>query len=89
MKAVLCEKHCLPNTLVIKDIPSPKPAANEVIISIKACSANFPDTLMIQNLYQLKPELPFSPGAEVSGIIKEVGGGVKHLKVGDHVLSLC
>lgn len=89
MKAVLCEKHGLPNTLVIKDIPSPKPAANEVIISIKACSANFPDTLMIQNLYQFKPELPFSPGAEVSGIIKEVGGGVKHLKVGDHVLSLC
>jgi NADPH2:quinone reductase len=89
MKAVLCEQHGLPNSLVIKDIPSPKPAANEVIISIKACSANFPDTLIIQNLYQFKPELPFSPGAEVSGIVKEVGEGVKHVKAGDHVLSLC
>jgi NADPH:quinone reductase-like Zn-dependent oxidoreductase len=89
MKAVLCEQHGLPDSLVIKDINLPKPASNEVIISIKACSANFPDTLIIQNLYQFKPELPFSPGAEVAGIIKEVGENVKTLKVGDQVLSLC
>jgi NADPH:quinone reductase len=89
MKAVLCEQYGLPDTLVIKNVNLPKLAANEVIISIKACSANFPDTLIIQNLYQFKPELPFSPGAEVAGIVKEIGEGIKHIKVGDHVLSLC
>ncbi|MFT7434415.1 MAG: NADPH2:quinone reductase [Psychromonas sp.] len=89
MKAILCEQHGLPETLLIKDIPTVEPAINEVLISIKACGVNFPDTLIIQNLYQFKPDLPFSPGGEVSGIVKGVGEDVKHFKPGDAVLSLC
>lgn len=89
MKAILCETHGKPDSLVFKNIDSPTPSANEVLIDIKACSANFPDVLIIQNLYQFKPELPFSPGAEVAGIVKSVGENVKHFKKGDKVLSLC
>lgn len=89
MKAILCEAYGKPDSLVFKNIDSPKPSANEVLIDVKACSANFPDVLIIQNLYQFKPELPFSPGAEVAGIVKSVGENVKHFKKGDKVLSLC
>ena len=89
MKAILCKEHGLPNSLVLEEIASLKPTKNHVIITVMACSANFPDTLIIQNLYQFKPTLPFSPGSEVAGIIKEVGEEVRHLKVGDRVLALC
>ncbi len=88
MKAVLCKQHGLPNTLVLEDIASPKAGAKQVVITMKACGVNFPDTLIIQNKYQFKPELPFSPGGEVAGIIKEVGEGVKHLNVGDTVIAM-
>ncbi|NJR71812.1 MAG: NADPH:quinone oxidoreductase family protein [Gammaproteobacteria bacterium] len=63
------------------------PAAGEVVISVKACGVNFPDTLIIQNLYQFKPALPFSPGGEVAGIVKSVGTGVTHVNVGDAVIG--
>lgn len=89
MKAIVCKQHGLPNTLTLEEIPSPKPSANQVLISVMACSVNFPDVLIIQNLYQFKPELPFSPGSEVSGIIKEVGENVTNFKPGDRVLALC
>lgn len=88
MKAVLCKQHGLPDTLVVEEIPSPKAGAKQVVITVKACGVNFPDTLIIQNKYQFKPELPFSPGGEVAGIIKEVGEGVKHLNVGDTVIAM-
>jgi NADPH:quinone reductase len=88
MKAVLCKQHGLPDTLVLEDIPSPKAGAKQVVITVKACGVNFPDTLIIQNKYQFKPELPFSPGGEVAGIIKEVGEGVSHLNVGDTVIAM-
>ncbi|MBH1970744.1 NADPH:quinone oxidoreductase family protein [Moraxellaceae bacterium AER2_44_116] len=88
MKAVLCKQHGLPDTLVVEDIPSPKAGAKQVVITVKACGVNFPDTLIIQNKYQFKPELPFSPGGEVAGIIKEVGEGVSHLNVGDTVIAM-
>ena len=88
MKAVLCKQHGLPDTLVVEEIPSPKAGAKQVVITVKACGVNFPDTLIIQNKYQFKPELPFSPGGEVAGIIKEVGEGVSHLKVGDTVIAM-
>ncbi len=89
MKAILCESYGSPDKLVLKEIESPKPGLNELIIEVKACSANFPDTLIIQNLYQFKPELPFSPGGEVAGQVKEVGEGVKNFKKGDSVFALC
>jgi NADPH2:quinone reductase len=89
MKALLCKSHGNPGTLVLEEIPSLVAEENHIIIDVKACSANFPDTLIIQNLYQFKPELPFSPGGEVAGIVKSVGEGVKNLKVGDRVFALC
>lgn len=88
MKAVLCKQHGLPDTLVLEDIPSPTPGPKQVVISVKACGVNFPDTLIIQNKYQFKPELPFSPGGEVAGVVKEVGEGVSHLNVGDTVIAM-
>ena len=88
MKAVLCKSFGLPETLVIEEVTSPVASKGKVVISIKACGVNFPDTLIIQGKYQIKPPMPFSPGGEVSGIIKEVGEGVSHLKVGDKVFSL-
>ncbi|SOE21734.1 NADPH:quinone reductase [Spirosomataceae bacterium TFI 002] len=89
MKAILCEKFGGPSQLQLREMPVPQAKEGEVVITVKACSVNFPDGLIIQNLYQFKPELPFSPGGEVSGLVKEVGEGVKHLKVGDRVLALC
>ncbi len=89
MKALLCKEFGTPDKLVIEEIASPIAGIGQVVISVKACSANFPDVLMIQNLYQFKPPLPFSVGGEVAGIIKEVGEGVKHLRVGDKVVALC
>ena len=86
MKAILCKTYGPPESLVIEDIASPKPAKGQVVISVKACGVNFPDTLIIQNKYQVKPPLPFSPGSEIAGIVKELGEGVDHVQVGDRVI---
>lgn len=87
MKAVLCKTYGPPENLVIEDVESPKAAKGQVVISVKACSVNFPDTLIIQGKYQFKPPLPFSPGGEVAGVIKEVGEGVTHIKAGARVIA--
>ncbi|GAB3697495.1 NADPH:quinone oxidoreductase family protein [Spirosoma flavus] len=87
MKAILCRAYGLPDTLTLEDVPSPVPGAGEVLIQVKACSLNFPDTLTIRNMYQFKPTLPFSPGSEASGVVKAVGEGVKHVKPGDRVFT--
>lgn len=89
MKAIQCLTFGEPEELVFKEIESTKAGKGEVIISVKACSVNFPDSLIIKNMYQFKPELPFSPGGEVSGVIKEIGAEVEKLKIGDRVLALC
>ncbi len=89
MKALLCVQHGLPDTLELRDVPSPEPGEGQVLIQVAACSVNFPDTLMIRNMYQFKPELPFSPGGEVSGIVIRTGPGVRHLKEGQRVFALC
>ena len=73
MRAVLCTEFGPPEKLVIRDIPVPKPSKQQVRIKIEACGVNFPDTLIIENKYQYKPDLPFSPGGEVAGIIDELG----------------
>src|SRR5215470_4055304 len=87
MKAVLCKSYGPPESLVVEDLPSPKPGAGEVVVAVKAASVNFPDVLIIENKYQFKPPLPFSPGSELSGVIKEVGDGVSGWKTGDRVLA--
>ena len=69
------------------DLPSPAAGPGEVVISVKAASVNFPDFLIIQNKYQFKPELPFSPGSELTGVVKEVGPGVTGVAPGDRVMA--
>jgi NADPH:quinone reductase len=88
MKAVLCKTYGLPETLVVEDVPSPAVKTGEVKIAVCACGVNFPDVLMVQGLYQVKPPFPFSPGLEVAGDVLEVGAGVTHVKAGDRVLGI-
>ncbi|CAM9966046.1 unnamed protein product, partial [Phaeothamnion confervicola] len=87
MKAVLCKSFGPPDTLVYEDIPSPRPGKGEVVVTVKAASVNFPDVLIIENKYQMKPSLPFSPGSELAGVVKEVGEGATRFKPGDKVIA--
>src|SRR5687767_7369361 len=87
MKAVLCKQYGPPDSLAIEEVPSPRPGPNEVVVAVKAASLNFPDVLIIQNKYQFKPPLPFSPGSELAGVVKEVGAGVERYKPGDRVMA--
>jgi NADPH2:quinone reductase len=87
MKAVLCKAYGPPESLVIEEVESLKPSRGQAVISVKACGVNFPDTLIIQGLYQFKPPMPFSPGGEVAGVVKEVGSGVENVKPGDRVIA--
>ena len=88
MKAVLCKAYGPPDSLVVEDVPPPVPAAGEVLVSVKAASLNFPDLLIIQNKYQVKPPLPFSPGCEAAGVVLQTGPGVSGLRPGDRVMAL-
>ena len=87
MKAVLCKAYGMPETLVIEEVEPLRAGKGQVVVEVKACGVNFPDTLIIQGKYQFKPAMPFSPGSEVAGIVKEVGEGVKGISVGDHVIA--
>ena len=87
MKAVICEKYGPPDSLVVKDLPSPRAGPGEVVITVRAASVNFPDVLIIENKYQFKPPLPFSPGSELAGVVKEVGEGVSGWKAGERVMA--
>src|SRR3954465_4216679 len=87
MKAVLCKAYGPPESLVVEDVLSPEPGPGEVVVSVKAASVNFPDVLIIQNKYQFKPQLPFSPGSEVAGVVKTIGDGVTTVKPGDRVMA--
>jgi len=87
LKALLCKQFGPPESLVLEDVPSPSPGAGEVVVSIKAASVNFPDVLIIQNKYQFKPPLPFSPGSELAGVVKQIGSGVTSVKPGDKVIA--
>lgn len=88
MKAVLCKAFGTPETLVVEEVDSPAVTGGEVKIRVRACGVNFPDVLMIQGLYQVKPPFPFSPGLEVSGDVIEVGAGVDNLQVGQRVMAV-
>lgn len=89
MKAVVCEEFAPIDKLKFKDIPDPVVKKGHVVVDIVACGVNFPDALLVQGLYQLKPDFPFVPGNEVSGVISEVGEGVQNVKVGQRVIALC
>lgn len=88
MHAWLCENPTGFDALTWKELPTPAPQAGEVLLEIKAASLNFPDLLIVQNKYQMKPPLPFVPGSEYAGIVQAVGEGVSQLKVGQHVACL-
>ncbi len=87
MKAVLSREVGGPETLVVEDIDAPAPGPGEVLVDVAACAINFPDTLIIRDLYQFKPPRPFSPGGEVSGTIAALGEGVTGWSVGDRVIA--
>jgi NADPH2:quinone reductase len=86
MKALLSKQPGGPETLVLEEIPEPSAGPGEVRVAVRACGVNFPDLLIIQDLYQYKPPRPFAPGAELAGVIDAVGEGVENVRVGDRVL---
>jgi NADPH2:quinone reductase len=88
MQAWLCENPIGVDALTWKELPTPQPGEGEVLIEIRAASLNFPDLLIVQNKYQIKPPLPFVPGSEYAGVVQAVGEGVKHLQAGQNVACL-
>lgn len=88
MHAWLCENPVGVDALTWKELPTPEPGKGEVRIRIEAASLNFPDLLIVQNKYQIKPELPFIPGSEYAGVVEAVGDGVSHLQIGQTVACL-
>lgn len=88
MHAWLCDNPVGVDALTWKELPTPTPSANEVLIEIHAASLNFPDLLIVQNKYQMKPALPFVPGSEYAGVVRAIGADVTHLKVGQPVACL-
>lgn len=86
MKAVLSKESGGPETLVVEEVDTPTPGKGEVLIDVAACAINFPDTLIIRDMYQFKPPRPFAPGGEISGTIEALGEGVEGFAVGDKVI---
>src|SRR5258707_15849680 len=87
VRAVLCREFGPPESLTVEDVDEPTPADGQVVVDVKACAVNFPDVLIIQNLYQFEPPLPFSPGAEIAGVVSSVGPGVDGVGLGDRVFA--
>jgi NADPH2:quinone reductase len=87
MKALLCKEFGPPENLVVDEVPSLVPGRGQVIVRVRACGINFPDGLIVQGKYQVKPPLPFSPGLELAGTVKALGEGVTGLAVGQRVIA--
>jgi NADPH2:quinone reductase len=87
MKAVRCKAWGMPESLVVEELAPLVAGDGEVVIDVKAAGVNFPDVLIIQGKYQVKPALPFTPGSELAGVVSSVGAGVSHVKVGDRVIA--
>jgi NADPH2:quinone reductase len=88
MKALLCTHFGPPEELAFREAAMPVPGAGEILIRAAYCGVNFPDSLIIQNKYQMKPPLPFSPGGELAGRVEKLGPGVRGFSVGDRVAAL-
>jgi len=89
MQALLSHAPGGPDTLRLAEVPLPTPKPGEVRIAIRACGVNFPDALIIEDKYQLRPPRPFAPGFEISGVIDAVGAGVTDWRIGDRVIAHC
>ena len=87
MKALVCSEFGSTQNLILEDAAAPEPSAGQVLIDVHAAGVNFPDILTVQGKYQFKPNLPFTPGTEVSGVVTKVGEGVTTRKVGDEVFG--
>lgn len=87
MKAIRTHAIGGPETLTLDEVETPTPGKGEVLVAVKACAINYPDGLIIRDMYQFKPQRPFSPGGEISGVIEALGEGVEGFKVGDKVLA--
>lgn len=87
MKALLCTAFGPPDQLVVRDVPVPEPAPQQLRIDVKAASLNYPDVLLVQGLYQVKPPLPFTPGTELAGVVSAVGAGCVRFRIGDRVVA--
>lgn len=88
MKAVVSEVPGPPESLVVREVPTPDPGRGEVRVKVHAAGVNFPDTLIIEDKYQFKPPRPFSPGGEAAGVVDAVGEGVASVKAGDRVIAM-
>ncbi len=88
MKALVCRAFGPVDALVVEDVADPAPVAGQVLVGVRACGVNFPDTLIVQGKYQFKPTPPFSPGGEVAGVVEAVGAGVTQVRVGDRVQAV-
>jgi NADPH2:quinone reductase len=89
MRAVLSRVAGGPDSLVIENVPDPRPGPGEVVVDVRACGVNYPDALIIEDRYQFKPRRPFSPGGEIAGVVSELGRNVATCKVGDRVIGWC
>ncbi len=87
MRAVLCKSHGLPDTLVVEEVADLVPGPRQVVVEVRAAGVNFPDTLIIQNKYQFKPPLPFTPGGEAAGVVRSIGSEVRGVAPGQHVIA--
>lgn len=87
MRALLAKAFGPPETLVVESLPDPSPGPGEVVIRVRAAALNFFDTLIIENRYQFKPELPFSPSGECAGVVEALGEGVEGVRVGERVAA--
>lgn len=88
MRAILCERFGPPSSLAWREIADPVAGRGDLVVDVRAAGVNFPDLLSIQNLYQFKPPLPFSPGGEVAGVVAAVGEGAEGFAVGDRVMAV-
>ncbi len=89
MRAVVCSRLDGPEALTVGEHPDPTPGPGQVLVEVRAASLNFPDALMVRGLYQVKPALPFVPGAEVAGVVRAVGAGVETPRAGDSIVGFC
>jgi len=87
VKALVCREFGPIENLTVEEIDTPRPGPGQVLVEVKASSLNFPDALMVQGLYQVKPPLPFSPGHEIAGVVSKVGEGVAGIAAGDAVIG--
>jgi NADPH:quinone reductase len=88
MRAMMCKAWGKVTDLTLEDVAPPVAGPGDVLIDVKAVGVNFADSIMIAGQYQTKPDLPFSPGLEASGVVAAIGDGVEHVKSGDRVMAM-